>query len=135
MARILPTKAQLCDISTKVYKERTEKARVAAEAAKQIEYERRANIANSFYCKLPELMIEAAKQEKFEVLINCGDGVVGETVAKLLQAYVLAEVDKGIGFTTAVWYKHDTVSNIGFGVGADEPDTKEIAYWAFKIYW
>jgi hypothetical protein len=78
-------------------------------------------------------MLEAAKEEKFAVIINCGDGPVGETVANLLKDYVKAE--NNVDFKVDAYRKFETVANIGFGVGCDEPDTKEISYWAFRIYW
>ena len=74
---------ELVNIATSAYKERIRQNKIRADAARQIEYERRCNIANGLYCKLPAQMLEAAEQEKFAVIINCGDGPVGETVANL----------------------------------------------------
>lgn len=130
---MLPTKKELINLATTAYKERHARIKAEQEAARQLEYQRLCNIANELYCKLPGLMLEEAKQERFAVIINCGNGASGETVAHLLKDYVKAENNND--FKIDVYLKRETVSNIGFGVGCDEPDTKEISYWAFRIYW
>ena len=127
---MLPTKKELVDIAVR---ERLAKFKEEQAIRDKLEHERRCTVANTHFCKLPDMMREAAKNSSFQVIINCGTLPDGEDIAKIIQSFVKAEGVEGL--KTQVFYKHETVSNVGFGVYADEPDTREISYWAFRIYW